>query len=66
MAAVRDAEADPVQFLIALNRARVRWLLIGRQALIHYGFGQTMDYDLGSIRSRPTSRSSYGLLASWG
>lgn len=47
MAAVRDAEADPAQFLIALNRARVRWLLIGRQALIHYGAPvQTMDYDL--------------------
>lgn len=47
MAAAPDAEADPVQFLIALNRARVRWLLVGRQALIHYGAPvQTMDYDL--------------------
>jgi hypothetical protein len=44
---VRDDEADPTLFLIALSRARVRWLLIGRQALIHYGVPvQTMDYDL--------------------
>ena len=47
MAVVRDDEADPVRFLIGLSRARVRWLLIGRQALIHYGVPvQTMDYDL--------------------
>lgn len=47
MAAARDAEADPARFLIGLNRARVRWLLVGRQALIHYGAPvQTMDYDL--------------------
>jgi hypothetical protein len=33
--------------MIALGKARVRWLLIGRQALIHYGVpAQTMDYDL--------------------
>jgi hypothetical protein len=45
--AVRDVEADPAAFLIGLSRARVRWLLIGRQALIHYGAPvQTMDYDL--------------------
>jgi hypothetical protein len=44
---VRDDEADPALFLSALTRARVRWLLIGRQALIHYGVPvQTMDYDL--------------------
>ena len=44
---VRDDEADPARFLIGLSRARVRWLLIGRQALIHYGVPvQTMDYDL--------------------
>lgn len=44
---MRDVEADPVSFLIGLSRARVRWLLIGRQALIHYGVPvQTMDYDL--------------------
>jgi hypothetical protein len=44
---VRDDDADPVRFLIGLIRARVRWLLIGRQALIHYGVPvQTMDYDL--------------------
>ena len=44
---MRDVEADPVLFLIGLSRARVRWLLIGRQALIHYGVPvQTMDYDL--------------------
>jgi hypothetical protein len=47
VAAVRGDEADPVRFLIGLSRARVRWLLIGRQALIHYGVPvQTMDYDL--------------------
>ena len=47
MDAVRDDEADPARFLIGLSRARVRWLLIGRQALIHYGVPvQTMDYDL--------------------
>jgi hypothetical protein len=45
--AVHDDESDPARFLIGLNRARVRWLLIGRQALIHYGVPvQTMDYDL--------------------
>ena len=44
---MRGDEADPARFLIALSRARVRWLLIGRQALIHYGVPvQTMDYDL--------------------
>ena len=47
MGAVRDDDADPALFLIGLIRARVRWLLIGRQALIHYGVPvQTMDYDL--------------------
>ena len=30
-----------------MNQAGVRWLLIGRQALIHYGVpAQTMDYDI--------------------
>jgi hypothetical protein len=44
---MRDDEVDPARFLIGLSRARVRWLLIGRQALIHYGAPvQTMDYDL--------------------
>lgn len=44
---MRDDDADPARFLIGLSRARVRWLLIGRQALIHYGVPvQTMDYDL--------------------
>ena len=44
---MRAVEADPALFLIALSRARVRWLLIGRQALIHYGVPtQTMDYDV--------------------
>lgn len=47
MGPVRDDDADPARFLIDLSRARVRWLLIGRQALIHYGVPvQTMDYDL--------------------
>jgi hypothetical protein len=44
---VRDDDVDPARFLIGLSRARVRWLLIGRQALIHYGVPvQTMHYDL--------------------
>lgn len=44
---MRNDEADPARFLIGLIRARVRFLLIGRQALIHYGVPvQTMDYDL--------------------
>ncbi len=44
---MREDEVDPARFLIGLSRARVRWLLIGRQALIHYGVPvQTMDYDL--------------------
>lgn len=44
---MRDDDVDPAGFLIGLSRARVRWLLIGRQALIHYGVPvQTMDYDL--------------------
>lgn len=43
---MRDDDSDPAGFLIGLSRARVRWLLIGRQALIHYGVPvQTMDYD---------------------
>ena len=43
---MREDEIDPVRFMIGLIRARVRWLLIGRQALIHYGVpAQTMDYD---------------------
>ena len=47
MCGVRDDDVDPVPFLIGLSRARVRWLLIGRQALIHYGVPvQTMDYDI--------------------
>lgn len=42
-----EVERDPAVFLIGLSRARVRWLLIGRQALVHYGVpAQTMDYDL--------------------
>ncbi len=44
---MRDDEADPVRFLIELSRARVPRLLIGRQALIHYGvLIQTMNCDL--------------------
>ncbi|MBI4229599.1 MAG: hypothetical protein HY608_02065 [Planctomycetes bacterium] len=40
-------EADPVAFLERLGASSVRWLLIGRQALIQYGAPlQTMDYDL--------------------
>ncbi len=38
---------DPAVFFKEINRARVRWLMIGRQALIHYGVPlQTMDYDI--------------------
>jgi hypothetical protein len=45
--AVQDDDTDPAAFLIGLSHARVRWLLIGRQALIHYGVPvQTLDYDL--------------------
>lgn len=44
---MRDDEVDPAKFMIGLSRARIRWLLIGRQALIHHGAPvQTMDYDL--------------------
>lgn len=44
---VDEDEVDPVAFMIALERLHVRWLLIGRHALIHYGVpAQTMDYDL--------------------
>jgi hypothetical protein len=44
---VREDEVDPTRFMIALNQAGIRWLLIGRQALIHYGVpAQTMDYDI--------------------
>jgi len=43
--------ADPgrmlLDFLMALGKARTRWLLIGRQALIQYGAPMaTMDHDL--------------------
>lgn len=38
---------DSAKLLMALDRAEVRWLLIGRQALLHYGAPvQTMDYDV--------------------
>jgi hypothetical protein len=38
---------ESAKLLIAFDQARVRWLLIGRQALIHYGAPvQTMDYDV--------------------
>ena len=42
------AELPPSpRLLIAFDRAGVRWLLIGRQALVHYGAPvQTMDYDV--------------------
>lgn len=44
---MREDEVDPILFLSRLSKGRVRWLLIGRQALIHYGAPvQTMDYDL--------------------
>ncbi len=40
-------EAEPLDFLGRLCASRIRWLLIGRQALIQYGAPlQTMDYDL--------------------
>lgn len=41
-----DAASHQVLFA-ALQRGRIRWLLIGRQALIHHGAPlQTIDYDL--------------------
>jgi hypothetical protein len=44
---VREDEVDPIAFLVRLSGSGLRWLLIGRQALIHYGVPvQTMDYDL--------------------
>jgi hypothetical protein len=44
---MKPDDIDPAAFLQALNAVRLRWLLIGRQALIHYGAPlQTMDYDL--------------------
>lgn len=40
-------DVDPAQFLMALHAAPLRWLLIGRQALILHGAPlQTQDYDL--------------------
>ena len=40
-------DVSPIDFLLALNRAGVRWLMIGRQAVLHYGAPvQTNDYDL--------------------
>ena len=40
-------DVDPAAFLIALHAAPLRWLLIGRQALIFHGAPvQTQDYDL--------------------
>lgn len=47
MSDVRGDETNAGRFLQALIKARVRWLLIGRQALIHHGVPvQTMDYDV--------------------
>ena len=44
---MRGDETDAGKFLMELSEARVRWMLIGRQALIHHGVPvQTMDYDL--------------------
>jgi len=38
---------DPVKFIAAVHKANVKYLLIGRQAMIAYGIPvQTMDYDL--------------------
>lgn len=44
--------------LLALNRAKVRWLLIGRQAVAQYGVPvQTQDYDLWADPSRENVRT---------
>lgn len=38
---------DPIEFISEVHNANVRYLLIGRQAMIAYGIPvQTMDYDL--------------------
>ena len=38
---------DPVEFIDAIHKAEIRYLLIGRQAMIAHGIPvQTMDYDL--------------------
>jgi hypothetical protein len=38
---------DPIEFISAIHNANVRYLLIGRQAMIAYGIPvQTMDYDI--------------------
>ncbi len=42
----RENFIDPVEFIGELNHRDIRYLLIGRQALIQYGAPlQTMDYD---------------------
>ena len=44
---MKPEDSAYVALMIALNRAQVRWLLIGRHALIQYGAPlQTMDLDL--------------------
>lgn len=38
---------DPIEFIMAIHNANIRYLLIGRQAMIAYGIPvATMDYDL--------------------
>lgn len=50
---------DPVEFISCVHKGGVRYLLIGRQAMIAYGIPvQTMDYDLyidGDIENTKTS-----------
>jgi len=44
---VKAEDSTYVELMIALNRAGIRWLLIGRQAVAQYGAPvQTMDLDL--------------------
>jgi hypothetical protein len=44
---MKNSFPDPVEFLSAIHKAGVRYLLIGRQAVIAYGGPmQTMDFDI--------------------
>jgi len=48
---------DPVEFISQVHKAGVKYLLIGRQAMIAYGIPvQTMDYDLYIDGDRENTR----------
>ncbi|MEW6607973.1 MAG: hypothetical protein AB1414_11080 [bacterium] len=49
---------DPVEFIAAIHNAHIKYLLIGRQAMIAYGIPvQTMDYDLYIDGSRENTKN---------